>query len=107
MFCSRLPECITQNSGPEPKPYMRVLYLITLAETGGAQVHVAELMRGFSGHLDLTLATGEEGFLTDVASGLGIPHRVLPSLVHPIRPAQDAKAVVQVVRLIREIRPHV
>jgi glycosyltransferase involved in cell wall biosynthesis len=86
---------------------MRVAYLITLAERGGAQVHVADLLRGFHTKLDLSLVTGETGFLTDVANALGIPHRILPDLVHPIRPGKDARAIVRMVRILRELRPDV
>lgn len=83
----------------------RVCYLITRAEMGGSQTHVRDLLVGFHRQFDLTLATGEEGYLTDESRRLGIRTHVLPSLVQPLRPAQDVGALAQVVRLLRETKP--
>ena len=78
---------------------MRILYVITLAERGGAQVHVADLLRGFAPHHELALAVGEDGYLCDVARALRIPVFVLPHLVHPMSPWKDALAVRELLRL--------
>ena len=85
---------------------MKILYVITRAEMGGGQTHVADLLRGLRDDFDVELATGEEGYLTDLAADLGVPWHVLPDLVQPMRPLQDLKALRQCVRLIRELRPH-
>lgn len=37
---------------------MRLLYLITRAEPGGAQVHLLELLRGFRDRAELHLGVG-------------------------------------------------
>ena len=84
---------------------MKILYVITLAEIGGSQMHVLDLLRGFRHAYELTLATGENGFLTEEAERLGVPVHVLPDLVHPLRPYHDAKAVAQAIGLIRKVRP--
>lgn len=86
---------------------MRILYVITLAERGGAQVHLLELMRNFSRRAEIHLAVGEEGFLTDEARRLGIPCHVLKDLVHPIHPVKDCLATGALLRLLRRLRPDV
>ena len=85
---------------------MRLLYLITRAEIGGGQTHVADLMRGFRGQFEIHLAVGEEGYLTETARALGIPCHIAPNLVQPTRPIQDWKACREIGAIIRTIRPH-
>jgi glycosyltransferase involved in cell wall biosynthesis len=83
----------------------RVLQLITRAELGGGQTHVADLLRGLRGEFDLHLGTGEAGYLTEVAHGLGIPTHILPALVQPFDPSKDLAALNQCRRLIHAIHP--
>ena len=83
---------------------MRILYLVTKADMGGAQVHLLDLVRGFRGELDPIVAAGEEGYLTAAVRKLGVPCHVVPSLVHPISPLKDGQAVIEVSRLIRAVR---
>ncbi len=84
---------------------MKVLMMITRAELGGGQTHVVDLLRGMRDDLDVELATGERGYLTDAAVELGVPTHVLPDLVQPMSPLQDARALRQAVNLLRAIRP--
>jgi glycosyltransferase involved in cell wall biosynthesis len=84
---------------------MRVLYLITLAERGGAQVHVADLLRGFSNEFEIALGTGEEGYLCDVARSLDIPVFKLRHLVHPMKPLTDLRAVREFLSVMRTWKP--
>jgi glycosyltransferase involved in cell wall biosynthesis len=83
----------------------RVLLLITRAELGGGQTHVADLLRGLRGEFDLHLATGETGYLTGIAHGLGIQTHILPALVQPFHLAKDIAAFHQCRRLIHKIQP--
>lgn len=83
----------------------RIAYVITRAETGGGQIHVLDLLAGFHSAFDLHLITGESGFLTLAAEDLGVRSWVVPSLVQPMAPAHDLKALVDVMRLLGEIRP--
>jgi glycosyltransferase involved in cell wall biosynthesis len=83
----------------------RLLLLITRAELGGAQTHVADLLRGLRGEYDLHLGTGESGYLTEVAREIGVATHILPSLVQPVNPSKDLAAFQQCRRLIREIQP--
>ena len=84
---------------------MRILLIITRAELGGGQTHVADLLRGLLDSFELHLAIGETGYLTSIAEALGVSVHILPSLVQPLDPRQDAAALRQCLRLIRNIRP--
>ena len=80
---------------------MKILYLITRAERGGAQVHLVDLLSSLPAGYRAVVATGESGFLTEAAENLGIPVRLLPSLVQPISPWADLKALKALLALIR------
>lgn len=86
---------------------LRVLYVVTRAERGGAQVHVLDLLRGLREETEPELAVGEEGFLATAARSLGVACHVLPSLVQPISPFRDLRALARLTSLIRRRRPHV
>jgi glycosyltransferase involved in cell wall biosynthesis len=83
---------------------MRVLYLVTRADMGGAQIHILDLLRGFRRAVDPVVAVGEEGFFLDAVRKLGIPAFVLPNLVHPITPLKDSRAILDTARLIRKVK---
>ena len=85
----------------------RILHLITKAEIGGAQIHLAELIRGLRHDFDLFLVTGQGGFLVELARNLGIQVTVLKNLVHPVKPWKDVMALAEVSRLLATLRPHV
>lgn len=84
---------------------MKILYVITVAERGGAQIHVLELLRSYSRRAEVHLAVGQRGFLTEEACRLGISVHLLEHLVHPIRPARDCLATLELIRLIRKLKP--
>ena len=86
---------------------MRVLYLVTKADLGGAQVHILDLLRGFRSVLEPVVAAGAEGYFTEGVRNLGVPCEIVPNLVHPIAPVDDCRALLQVAQLIRKIRPDV
>lgn len=84
---------------------MKILYVITRAERGGAQMHVRDLIAHLPSGFSAAIATGETGFLCDEAAKLGVPVRVVPELTHPIRPIKDFRALVAIARLIRREAP--
>ena len=85
---------------------MKVLYLITRSERGGGQVHLVDLLAGFRRQIDLVVGVGEEGYLTEECSRLNVPFHVLPSLVQPISPSKDLRALIETISLIRQVRPN-
>ena len=87
--------------------YMRVLQLITKAELGGAQTHLLDLVSALGPFCDITVGTGERGFLTEELDGLDVPYEILPHLVQPMRPADDVRGLAEVVALVRRTRPDV
>ena len=83
----------------------RVLYVITRAERGGAQMHLLDLVLGMGQKFELHLATGEEGFLTRACRKNGMAVHVIPQLEREIRPLKDLKAAWELRRLMRRIEP--
>ena len=83
---------------------MKILYLITRSERGGAQTHLLTLMRLQRFGIPV-LAVGDEGFLADEARRAGISVHIVPRLVHAIRPSKDWQALRQLTKLIRSERP--
>jgi glycosyltransferase involved in cell wall biosynthesis len=84
---------------------IKIMYLITRAERGGAQAHLADLLKGFHKDFDVSLLVGQEDFLTDHARALDVQVRILPDLVQPVAPTKDVQAVRQAVGIMRELKP--
>ncbi|MGB3641048.1 MAG: glycosyltransferase family 4 protein [Rivularia sp. (in: cyanobacteria)] len=84
---------------------MKIVHLITRGVSGGAQTYVLELIKGFSNRFEIVLATGEEGFLTEAASSLGIKVYILPSLIRSVNPLQDIQASREILNLINTEKP--
>jgi glycosyltransferase involved in cell wall biosynthesis len=82
-------------------PRQRVLLLITLAETGGAQTYVAALARALSREYDVTIAAHGDGFLRDA----GVRFVPLRHLRRPLHPLNDLCALFELYRLFRRERP--
>ena len=84
-----------------------VAHIITKLELGGAQQNTLFTVS----HLDPRrfrpiLITGEPGMLDDEARGLsGVEFHQVPSLVRPIQPAADLRALLGLTRLLRRLRP--
>ena len=87
---------------------MRILHVITKLELGGAQQNTLQTCRELSrrGH-DVVLAAGTGGILDDEARRG--PFRFVPlrHLVREIRPLSDALALLEILRLVRALRPDV
>lgn len=91
-----------------PGARKRLAYIVTRAHHGGAQGHVAALMAHFRQHYDVYLATGEEGYLTDLARGWGVQVNVLKHLRPELSPrmiVHDVRAFLEVWRWLGSIRP--
>ena len=83
----------------------RILYLVTRAERGGAQTHVLDLACSMRPDFEVSVATGEEGFLTEACRERAIPIYVLPHLQRQVSPVADARAFGEIWQLIRKLRP--
>lgn len=86
---------------------MKIVYVITRPERGGAQSHLLELLRGLPDPLQALLVSGVDLdlFLVEEARALGIRTEFLPTLVPPISPLNDLRAVWALYRIFRRERP--
>jgi glycosyltransferase involved in cell wall biosynthesis len=79
----------------------RVLLLITLAETGGAQTYVAQLAAALEREYDVVVAAHGDGFL----AGAGFRYVPLRHMRRRLDPLHDALALIELWRLFRRERP--
>ena len=85
----------------------RILLLITLAETGGAQTYVAGLLPALTDRYDVTVAAHGDGPLVDAARAAGarwVPLRYVRRDLHPL---YDLLGLLELVRLMRRVRPDI
>lgn len=84
---------------------MKILQIITLAECGGAQVHLLELLKGLKSNFEFLVIVGCEGFLTQELDKLEIAYKICPSLIRSISTKQDFKALCEIQKIIQEFKP--
>jgi glycosyltransferase involved in cell wall biosynthesis len=85
----------------------RLLILITLAEIGGAQTYLAQLLPGLTGELDVTVAAYGPGPLAAIARRAGAHYVELRHVRRPISPLHDLLGLVELVGLCRRLRPQI
>ena len=85
----------------------RLLLLVTLAETGGAQAYVAALLPALVRDFDVAVAAHGPGPLRDAAAEAGVRFLPLRSLRRPVRPWRDLAALLELTRLLRRERPDI
>jgi glycosyltransferase involved in cell wall biosynthesis len=92
---------------------LRVLQVIGRLNMGGP-AHIAALLSGRRFDTDRyetllvhgTLAPGEAS-LADLAAEEGATMHFVPELRQPVQPLQDSRALLKLIRLAREFKPHV
>jgi glycosyltransferase involved in cell wall biosynthesis len=84
---------------------VRILYLITRSDLGGAQVHLLDLLGRLPATIRPVVGVGQDGYFADAIRNLGIRCRVVPQLVQPIAPSSDVRALFALVNLVREVKP--
>ena len=87
----------------------KVIHVITKPELGGAQkVTLMTLERLPQDRYELALVTSPDGLLVEWANRIGKLQRIwLPSLVREVRPVQDLKTLLSLVRLFRREKPQI
>ena len=90
---------------PASRP--RLLYLVTLAEVGGAQSYVRDLLAAAEQEFDVTVAAYGEGPLREACAARGIPFVPLRHVRRDISFPRDLVGLVELVRLFRRIRPDI
>lgn len=75
---------------------MKILYIITKSEIGGAQTHLMEIVRYMHhvGH-DILVVTSNDGWLTEELLAIHVDYIVVPELVREISLYRDIKAVLR------------
>ena len=85
----------------------RILLLVTLAETGGAQTYVANLLPMLADHFDVVVAAHGGGPLRQHAQAAGARFVQLEHVRRPISPLRDFRGLLELTALIRRERPHI
>lgn len=83
----------------------RVLYLITHGAMGGAQSHLLHLVSQLNRSFEIHVAMGGRGPLWGKLTDEGIPLHFIPSLVRDVAPVKDLKSLVEIVKLLRQVKP--
>lgn len=83
---------------------MKILYVITQAEIGGAQKYVLDLARAFNG----TVVSGTDSQeLANRAQEIGVKYLGLPELKRNISPFLNIAAILALRKIYREIKPDI
>ena len=86
---------------------VKILYIITRSNLGGAQVHLFDLISHLPKHIRAYIAIGEQGWLYDECEKQGITVYHVESLVRQISPIKDVQAVLQLKKIITEVQPNI
>jgi glycosyltransferase involved in cell wall biosynthesis len=85
----------------------RILILITLAETGGAQSYVVGLLPGLEGPFDVVVAAHGDGPLRDAVRAAGARFVPLRHVRRPLHPVRDLFGLLELVVLMRRAAPDI
>jgi glycosyltransferase involved in cell wall biosynthesis len=85
----------------------RIVFLVTLAETGGAQTYVGSLLAPLARDFDVVVAAHGDGALSDAARSAGVRFVPLKHLRRPISVWRDVLGLLELLRLLRRERPHI
>jgi glycosyltransferase involved in cell wall biosynthesis len=84
---------------------MKILYVITRSERGGAQIHLLDVLKNLPSGCQPIIATGEGGYLAEEARQLGVPVHHMAHLRQPMSPLNDVLALREIISLIRSEVP--
>ena len=87
---------------------MKILYLVTKSNWGGAQKYVYDLATSFSakGH-DVSVAFGGQGELSRKLTDAGVVTSSIDSLARDINMVKEIKSIILVYRLIKREKPDI
>jgi glycosyltransferase involved in cell wall biosynthesis len=84
-----------------------LIFVITLAEVGGAQSYVRDLLPAVADHYDVTVAAHGDGPLREAAEALGVPFVPLEHVRRRVSPVRDSRGLIELIRLFRRVRPDI
>jgi glycosyltransferase involved in cell wall biosynthesis len=83
-----------------------ILFVVTLAEVGGAQSYVRDLVSAAAGEgFDVAVAAHGDGPLKTAAAQLDVPFFPLTRVRRRLSPIHDPLGIVELTRLFRRLRP--
>jgi glycosyltransferase involved in cell wall biosynthesis len=93
-------------------PKIRVLRLLSRMNVGGPSCHVIHLTeglrkKGYDARLAVGLPSSAEGSRLKLAADAGVRPVVIPCLDRPVSTVPDIIAFRELVRIIRDFRPHI
>ncbi|WCK54285.1 glycosyltransferase family 4 protein [Aneurinibacillus sp. Ricciae_BoGa-3] len=88
---------------------MKIAYIITRSDWGGAQAHLYDIMKFIKSHTrhECCLIIGEQGLLADKTRQIDIPVTIVSNLVQPIDPFKDVAAIKDTVAILKKIKPDI
>ena len=85
----------------------RVLIVVTLAETGGAQTYVTSLLPALVAEFDVVVAAHGRGPLLEASRRAGARVVALEHVRRPLSPWRDLRGLLELVALLRRERPDI
>ena len=85
----------------------RILIVVTLAETGGAQTYVASLLPALVDEFEVVVAAHGPGPLREAVRSAGARFVALEHVRRPLSPWRDLRGLLELVALLRRERPDV
>jgi glycosyltransferase involved in cell wall biosynthesis len=85
----------------------RIVLVVTLAEVGGAQSYVRDLLPGLVEELDVTVAAWGPGPLREAAEGGGARFVELRHVRRALSPVHDPLGVLELTRLFQRVKPDI
>jgi len=88
----------------------KILYLITQSELGGAQKYVMDLAMNLGPGFEPIIAFGEQGEggeLAKVLKPTNIVYYTIPHLKRAISPLNDFLALIEIIKLIKKLKPDI
>ena len=90
---------------PPKRPSL--LYVVTLAEVGGAQSYVRDLLSATRSEFDVAVAAYGDGPLKIAAEALNVQFVPLRHVRRPLSPLHDLLGLIELFRLFRRLRPDI
>ncbi|WP_196596233.1 glycosyltransferase family 4 protein [Pectinatus frisingensis] len=87
--------------------FIKILYIITLSDMGGAQAHLYELISNLPTNIAVYIIIGNRGWLSEQLEEMGIRVFIVDDLVRSISISKDIKAAYRIYRLIEKINPDI
>jgi glycosyltransferase involved in cell wall biosynthesis/uncharacterized membrane protein len=106
-FSAQLPTPTDDEQDGNTTARPRLMFVITLAEHGGAQTYLSLLFPAVANRFDVTVAAHRPGPLEDAARVAGVRFVPLKHLRRAITPVHDVLGLVELIRLFRRERPDI